>query len=191
MSKILSQNPIRFNIDTLKTDKHALITMKSGNFLDCTNATSINGFNISYSQPENTRIAFVFTTGNEWFKLNSDGTALSVESQSLTYESVLEEGNTISELQALDNIPAFKGHRVRVAIALLSSDPNVAPSVSLSIKATNTTQQLTKTEYSPLYDLGDNAQIINIITNSQVSNNGAITIQGCIDESDNWQALIT
>ena len=214
MAKILSQDSIRFNIDTLKTEKHALIVMKAGHFLDCTNTTSINGFNISYSQPTNTRIAFLFTTGDTldnsqmyaegethsgeisddtargaWFKLTASGYARLVESTSLTYESVIEYGNTISELQALTNIPAFKGYRVRVAIALLSTDSVYAPSVSLSIKATNTTQQTSKTEYSPLYEIGENGQIINITANSTVSNNGTISIQGDINESGNWQNI--
>ena len=47
----------------------------------------------------------------------------------------------------------------------------------------NTTQQLTKIEYSPLYELGDNAQIINVIANSQVSNNASIQLHGELNES--------
>ena len=213
MSKILNQNPIRFNIDTLKTDKHALIVMKQGNFLDCSQATSITGFNISYSQPANTQIAFLFSTGStveraqmypegstsgvisqstaagSWFKLKSNGYAQLVESTSLTYESVIEEGNSISELLALTSIAAFKGYKVRVAIALFSSDSNSVPSVSLSLKAINTTQQISKIEYSPLYELGENGQIINIIADSQVSNNGSLAIYGDINESDDWKLI--
>ena len=214
MSKILSQNPIRFNIDTLKTDSHALIVMRPGNFLDCTGATSINGFNLNYSQPANTKIAFLFSTGDKldysqmhlddstggssisqqtatgsWFRLKSNGTAQLVESQYLTYESVIEEGNTITEIAALTNIPAFKGYRVRVAIALLSSDSNSVPYVSLSIKATNSTQQVTKIEYSPLYELGDDAQIINVIASTEANNSGNVQIHADIDEANDWQLI--
>ena len=213
MSKILSQNPIRFNIDTLKTDNHALIVMKPGNFLDCESVTSITGFNLTYSQPANTQIKFLFSTGDtldsaqlypegstsgtlsqdtakgSWFKLKSNGYAQIVETQSLTYESVIEEGNSISELAALSSIPAFTGYKVRVAIALLSSDSNSVPAVKLSLKAKNSTQQVTKIEYSPLYELEEDAQIINIVANSQAASGGSIAIHGDINESGNWQLI--
>lgn len=210
MSKILSQNPIRFNIDTLKTDSHALIVMKPGNFLDCTNATQVTGFNLTYSQPANTQIKFLFSTGDtveraqlsetggslsqntangSWFKLKSTGYAQIVEPQSLTHESIIEEGNSISELLALSSIPAFVGYKVRVAIALLSSDSNSVPAVKLSLKAKNTTQQVTKIEYSPLYELGENAQIVNIVASSQTASGGSVAIYGDINESDNWQLI--
>ena len=213
MANITTQDSIRFNIDSLKTGKHALIVMKAGHFLDCTNAASITGFILNYSEPANTKIAFLFTTGDtveyeqmyeegsthgglsqdtasgSWFKLKLNGYAEIVNTQSLDYESVIEEGNTINELAALTSIPAFKGYRVRVAIALISSDSNSVPSVSLAIKAVNTTQQTTKTEYSPLYELGDNAQIINVIANSQVSNNASIQIHGELNESGEYLPL--
>lgn len=213
MANIITQDSIRFNIDSLKTDKHALIVMKAGHFLDCQSVTNINGFTLNYSQPANTHIAFLFSTGDtveygqmyeegsthgghsqdtasgSWFKLKSNGYAEIAATQLLTYESVIEEGNTISELAALTSIPAFKGYRVRIAIALMSSDSNSVPSVSLALRAVNTTQQLTKIEYSPLYELGEGAQIINVIANSQVSNNASIQLHGELNESGEYYPL--
>ena len=216
MANILAQNSIRYNLDTLKTETHALIVMKAGHFLDCTQATSINGFILNYSQPANTRIAFLFTTGDTvdnsqmyaegtthggaisqdtargaWFKLNSGGYAEIVNTQSLDYESVINEGNTPQELAQILSIPAFKGYRVRVAIALLSTDSNAAPSVSLLIRAQNNTQQTIKTEYSPLFEFGDNAQIVNIIADTESENSGEVLIHGDINinESGNWELI--
>lgn len=212
MANILAQNSIRYALDSLKTDSHALVVMKQGNFLDCTQASSIKGFNLSYSQPADTQIALLFSTGDTveyeqiysegsthgglsqdtaagaWFKLKSNGYAQPVNID-LNYESVLENGNTISELAALTSIQAFIGHKVRVAIALLSSDKNSVPSVSLAIKAVINTQQVQKIEYSPVFELGDNAQIINVISSTESVNSGSVLIHGDINESGNWELL--
>ena len=212
MSKIISQQPVRFTLDTFRDEYKSLIAMRQGNFLDCTSATSINGFTLSYSQPANTKIAFVFSTGSQleydqlhleggtsgtisqdtargtWFKLKSNGLAQLVPTQDIDADSVLAEGNTIAELQALTSIQAFKGYRVRAAVALYSPNINAVPSVSLSLKGFASDQQLTKTEYSSVYELGENAQIINVIADIQESNGGKVNLYGSINGSE-WQTF--
>lgn len=214
MANITSQNPIRFTIDKLKTEAHALIIAKKGNVINCTQASAVTGFKFNYSQPAGTKIFLAFSTGDKvnnaqiyapgevhaidedangaWFRLNSSGYAEIIDEQKITYESLIDEGNSISELAGLNNIPAFKGYNVRVAIALYSQDPqNAIPAINLALKIRNDTQTTQKIEYSPIYELGENTQLINVIAKTEISNNASITIEGSINESSTWKAINT
>lgn len=190
MSNIVAQNPIRFTLDNLKSGAYSLIIAKHGNELDLTNASAVTGFRLTYSQPENTQIAVAFNTGSSWFKLNTSGQAVNLATQGLTYESLLDEGNSVSELSKISSIPAFLNKKVRVAIALSSQYPDDAvPSFGIGVKCTRNNQVTKTIEYSPIYALNENSQIISAIANSSVSNNGSIAIEGCINESGTWQSL--
>ena len=212
MANITSQNPIRFTIDKLNTGAHALIIAKKGNIINCTNASAVTGFSFTYSQPAGTQIFLAFSTGDSvdpvqmsssgevhavgdddqgaWFRLNSSGYAEIIDTQKITYESLIDEGNSINDLKALTNIPAFKGYNVRIAIALYSPDPtNAIPAVKIAIKVRNDTQTTQKIEYSPIYELGQNTQLINVIAKTEISNNASISVEGCINENGIWKSV--
>ena len=79
---------------------------------------------------------------------------------------------------------------MRVAIALCSQDPeNVQPAVKLAVKIRNDSQTTQLIEYSPIYELGDEAQIINVIAKTETSNDGSIKVEGCLNESGTWQNI--
>ena len=196
MASIKAQYPVRYCIDNLDTSSSGVIITKAGSELDCTSAEEITGFNIDAVQPVGTVIKFIFRdSGNtDWFKLNASGYAEKISLMNPEYEDIELHGNTVSELNALTSVPAFTGKKIITAIGLKSQDiKNAVPKIKFGLKAKNSVQILTHTEYSPLYELGTEKTIADITPRKNVTGDAEINISaqvtGAAGEVSDWLPL--
>ena len=196
MAMITEQQPLKYCLDSLSTDTTGIIITRSGNEIDLTGITDIKGFEVTYSQPSGTTIRFLFRTSDNanWFKLSTSGTRINVTSLTPDYETAAASGNTVSELRSLSSVSAFAGKKVLTAIALGSTDiVNAVPRVKLKLKALNSSQKLTYTELSPVYDTGKSGQISQVSYEPTITGNASVKVSAKItDTSGNessWQEL--
>ena len=99
--------------------------IKSNTPQDFSAALSVGGLMIQGSEPANTKRRIVFLVNGVWYKLvNSNGTGdlARVATQSPTADSVLNEGNSVAELNAINSIPPFVGRYVYPAAAMWAAD---------------------------------------------------------------------
>lgn len=99
--------------------------IKSNTPQDFSAAFSVGGLMIQGSEPANTKRRIVFLVNGAWYKLaNNNGTAslAKVPTQNITADSVLNEGNTVAELNALKSVPPFVGRYVYPAVAMYAAD---------------------------------------------------------------------
>ena len=99
--------------------------IKSNTPQDFSAALSVGGLMIQGSEPANTKRRIVFQVNGGWYKLaNNNGTAslAKVPTQNITADSVLNEGNTVAELNAINSIPPFVGRYVYPAAAMWAAD---------------------------------------------------------------------
>ena len=125
MANITELYPIRYTQDiSYSSAPWGVIICPTDNAFDLTSASLVSGLHFTTlptTIPSEIQCAVIFNTGSDWFKLNNQGQAVSCETQTPTYNSILSEGNSISELEALTSIPAFANSRLRYAIAFQSS----------------------------------------------------------------------
>ena len=118
--------------------KKALIISTSPK--DFSTSLSVNNFSILGNEPANTKRRIVFYVNGGWYKLaNNNGTAslAKVPTQNITADSVLNEGNTVAELNALKSVPPFVGRYVYPAVAMYAADGvTTMPSIRLGINYT-------------------------------------------------------
>ncbi len=194
MSNITTQQPIRYTIDALSLAGSGVLASKSSSSINLTGASKITGIVIGGSQPSGTQRYFAFRVNNQWGKLTASGTFQAFTSNTASFENISANGNTASELSALTDIPALAGKNIGVAVALYASDPNNAsPSATMVFKCKNSTQQLTNSQTSPVYDLGNNSQIISLNADTDTSNAGSVAVyaQAVLDDgtSTGWKSL--
>lgn len=184
MANITSQNNIRYCIDNLDTNSYG--TFITDSFaINCTNATSCTGFNLSYSMPANSFLYFLFLISGSWCRLNTSGQAEIISSVNPDFDTLQQKGSTPAELLALSNIPAFVGKNIGVAVGLSSSDPaNSLPRVKLSVKCVTGSQILQTSRYSPVYDL-QNSQILKINAPMTQSGSGKVTLYAQAKDKEN------
>ena len=185
MSNITSQNNLRYCIDTLNTKTSGVVVSNNDNFVNLTRASRVTGITIAGAQPANTYRYFAFNIGGVWGKLNSSGSFAAFTENNATFSNIEAYGNTPTDLRALSNIPGLAGQSFGVAIALAADDPqNAVPSAAIAFSCVNDSQQLVTTEYSPVYELGDNAQLTNYEAITPCSNGGSVSITAQIRGED-------
>lgn len=193
MSNILSQHPIRYQIDILNGKLYGVfVTLPSA--VNLARASSVTGINISGTQPSSTYRYFAFCVNNSWGKLTSAGAFEPFTANSTDFFNIEANGNTAAELSALTDIPALAGKSFGVAIALAADDPdNAKPTCGMSFACVSNNQQLTAEEFSPVYSLGQDSQIISLSADTESSLGGTATVTAKITNSEgvasSWQAL--
>ena len=191
MANIASQQPIRFQIDAALSDLSGLLTHPG---VDCSNVDFVDGIAVSGTEPVGTQRAAAFQVDGTWNKISPDGMLSALPTQSLTADSLLAEGNTAAELNALSTIPAFVGKQIPVAIALYAEDPEGdMPTCKLAVKARNNTEQTSTEELSSVFQIGDGAQIVSLAATTLVTGDSVATVTARITRSDGtvsgWAAL--
>lgn len=171
--------PIRYGQHLLALDVSCLIYTRTGAELDCSSASYVDGFQISGTQPAGTQRRAAFNVDGVWYKVAAQGNVLlPLETQELTAESVISEGNTVEELAAVTPIPGFVGKRVGVALALQADDPDGAmPTLRLAIKIRAVSDLTEMTETSPEYALGNPGVVIRLDAMVKTENGGSATAQ--------------
>ncbi len=164
--------------DTLNNLIYGTLITKSGSEINCSNADTIKSFNLYYSQPTGTFIFLVFNTGGQWFKLDASGNAVNISSDIPSYNTLAELGNTVAQLKALTNIPAFTKEKVRVIVGLGAVDSASSfPKIKFTLNGYINEQLTQHIEYSPEYELGENSVITNISHDATTSNGGTISVK--------------
>lgn len=171
MANILTSYPIRYTQDKINDDLHGLVMCGENKLINLSNADNVTQINVSTvpnTLPDSVDMRFAFltyqnNTSSNWFKLDSNGNAVSLDYQDLTCESVLAEGNTLTELQAITDAPALAGKYIRYAVAVSCSDSNnVQPAFKLDFQCERDTPQESNEYYSPLYEFPESITVTEI-----------------------------
>ena len=190
---MLPINTIRYATDEFAFNKAGLTYTNTP--LDCTAFTSVNGFTTAGTQPTNTDRRVAFKVGNTWYKVTGTGavTLTSLPTQTVTAESLLSEGNTVTELDAATSVAGFIGKSVGVAIALVApGDATTLPTLQLGIKGLNIQDQFTKVDYSPEYTLSnkEDVTVVNLTAITTTTNGGTVTVEASIKQAGTWSAYM-
>lgn len=194
MANITSQNPIRYQLDNLSYAVSGVIASNSSSNVDLAGASRVTGITVQGSQPSGTARYFAFRINDQWGKLTASGTFQAFGTNSADFANISANGNTPAELQALTNIPALAGKTFGIAIALYAEDPdNALPTARLEFKCVTDTQQLNASQTSPVYSLGNGAQIISLNADTQTSSGGSVAVLAQVTLEDGtltgWKAL--
>lgn len=186
MAHIISQAPIRYQTDTLSTQKMGVLT--SGNSaVNLLGVSSVKGITVSGVQPSGTSRRIAFYVDGKWGRLTSSGAFQAFTQNSADYANISANGNTSSELSALTDILGLTRKTFGVGIALSSNDPdNALPSCGLLFTCENSTQKLETTEYSPAYDLGDIGQVISVSADTDGTSGGSVEVSGRVLQEGTW-----
>ncbi len=194
MANITTQNNIRYQIDKLNSRHYGVLIRTNDAPIDLTNADKVSGITITGTQPSGTSRYIAFCINDTWGKISTSGTFSPFTQNSTDFDYLEENANTPAELSALTNIPALAGKKFTLAIALSSNDPdNVLPTCGVAFQCVAGTQQLSAEELSPVYSLGDEAQIISLSAETSTSNGGSVTVEARALKPDGtyteWQSL--
>lgn len=188
MAKILQQDNIRYNIDNLDTKSYGVI-VSDDSLLDCSNASSVKGFEITSDLPNITNCYFLFRLNSQWGKLTNAGVFTPLQISAVDFDTLQNYGNTPAELLALNNIPDFAGKKFSVAIGLSSEDLNNAvPKIKFAVKCESDSQVLTTSKFSPVYNF-DSAKFIKISPDTSLSGTGKINILAAVNNSQDWRDI--
>jgi hypothetical protein len=180
MANITAQEPIRWQIDQASFDASGLITIPGG--LNCTTATSVDGFTITGSEPSGTARRIGFIVDSSLKKLDPTGALISID-------DVEEDGNTVEDLAAITSVPDFVGKNVGVVVFLYAEDPDgQMPTIGIKALGHSASQQTVKVEESQVFTLGSDAQIIKLEASSTVSGGGTAVVEARINGGA-WGAL--
>ena len=194
MSNITAQSPIRYTIDNLNSTASGVICTNSSTSIDLTGAARVTAISVPRIQPAKTFIYLAFRVNSFWGKISTSGTFSAFTDQTLSYDNLAGNGNTPAELEALSDVPALAGQRIGIAIALASQDPdNAIPSCTVSFTCLNDSQRLTMSEYSPVYALGQDSQLISVKAGSSTNSGGNVEVLAKIISPDGadsgWKSL--
>ena len=150
-------NTMQLASDGFSFRRQALL--KAAAALDFSNETAVTGFQIGGTQPEGTARRIIFEIDGKLYRFVNG--ALDEYDDRGELDDILTEGNTVEELMALENIPAFVKKRVRPWIALdAPADAAVMPRITISANVNSYNDVYTKTELSPVYRLAPNARVV-------------------------------
>ena len=149
---MLATNTMRYGFDSFSFNKSGLLTAKQP--WDCTAANEVNGFTITKAIPANCDIRIAFAIDSKIQKLSATGTLTDMPTQPYTTDSILSEGNTVAELEALTSITIFVGKSITPIIAMIAPpDAEILPSIKLALKTKSNQDQYTKVVYSGEYTI--------------------------------------
>ena len=178
-------------------DKKGLLTaLQPLNFL---NKSRVTGFNIAGIEPANTSRHVAFKVDDVWNKLTiSSGTAslTALETQEITADSLIAEGNTVAELQSVTDCTPFVGKLVYPAVALYAdSSAEVMPTFGMTVNALidTTVNVYSFTDYSQEYAIsdGDDVSIISLVAETELKGNGRVDITARIKSNGEWSEYMS
>ena len=184
---MLATNTMRYGFDTFSFNKSGLITAKQP--WDCTTASEVNGFTITKTIPANCDIRIAFAIDSKIQKLSATGTLTDLLTQSYTTDSILSEGNTVAELEALTSIPVFVGKSITPIIAMISPpDAEVLPQIKLALKTKSNQDQYTKVVYSGEYTIstGEAGMMYDARLSTAASEGGSVVVEASIKNGETW-----
>lgn len=183
--------------DYFKLSSRGLLTsLQPLNFLY---KSRVTGFNIAGIEPEKTSRHVAFKVDDVWNKLTvSSGTAklTALETQEITADSIIAEGNTVTELQSVTDCAPFVGKLVYPAVALYAdADAEVMPKFGMTVNALidTTVNVYTYTDYSQEYAIsdGDDISIISLVAETELKGNGKVDITARIKTGGEWSEYMS
>ena len=176
-------NTQKYGLGSYKFEKRSLLTPKT--FLDLTDETSCNGFVIEGTEPAGTSRRIIFKIEDVLYRF-VNGILDRYEWRG-ELDDILQFGNSVGELLALENIPAFVGKKVFPIVALAAPyDAVVMPKIKIAVKVNSYNDIYTKYEYSPVYDLGENAKVLNITESKHETGNATSYTQCRLKKLSGW-----
>ena len=145
---MLQYNTMRFGTDVFNPYiRQALLI--SNEPVDLTNFNRLDQITVLGNQPSGSKRAFLFKMNNKLYKFDSQN--LVEYTGSLDLDSVLENGNTAAQIEAVSSNRQLVGYPIYPIIALYSESQD-APSAKLTFLATNAVEQLDDTvEHAKMY----------------------------------------
>ena len=140
------------------------------------------------------------TSVPEWFKLNiASGVATMsmVTTQDLTVDSVLAEGNTVTELSSVTSIPEFAGKGVYYAVAFSapssSLTQNLMPTLGISIVGSTGSDTFSYTETSAEYSLsnGDEVEVVSVTAETAVTGRASVVVTASLKQNGVWTEFMS
>lgn len=169
--------------------KRGLIVTTVASEADSSTFPKISGIEIAADEPANTATKYVFKINDTWMHY-ADSAWSDVATQDITASSVMTEGNTKEEVNAVpaSAFTAWQGKKVNVAAALQTTDMNVQPSITaIKIKGESGAQQLTDTVNHTAINLADtDVEILDITVDSSVVGAGAVDVQASVCQNGSW-----
>jgi len=182
---MLTTNTIRYGTDTYAFNKSGLVFPNSTPW-NCTTINESLGFIITSNIPADCDIRAGFLIAGTIYKIAVDGTLAALTTQSYTTDSLLSEGNTITELTVLATVPGFVGKTVTPVLALLApGESTELPTIKISLRTKSNQDQYTKVEYSQEYNLSGYT-IYNTNLSTTASNGGSVVVEASIYSSSTW-----
>lgn len=172
-----------------KYESKGLLTSKSPiNLLD---KTSVSGFIVKGIEPANTKRRVAFKVEDKWNKLSAEGALTPLATQGITTDSVLEEGNTVAELEAITTTTGLAGKLIYPAVALYADiEAEVMPTFGMTVKAEidTTVNVYSYTGYSQEYNLsaGEDVQVVNVVAETETTGEGNVVVTARLKQGGEW-----
>ena len=189
---MLISNSFRFGTDTFDfSGRSALLVSKEA--LDFTEQTNVDGFTITGSQPADTDRRVIFKIDDALYKFN--GSSLIPYTGDGEFADVISKGNTVEQLNALTDIPAFVGKLVYPIIALKAGWTAASmPTIKIAARARNVSATYTKKYNATAHELKiDDPNVIpriaDITPDITITGNASCEINARVrDAEGNWSA---
>lgn len=175
--------------DLGRYEASGLLTSKTPvNLLD---KTSVSGFTVKGIEPANTKRRVAFKVEDKWNKLSAEGALTPLATQEITADSVLEEGNTVAELEAITTTTGLAGKLVYPAVALYADpEAEVMPTFGMTVNAEidTTVNVYSYTGYSQEYSLsaGEDVQVVNVVAETETTGEGNVVVTARLKQGGEW-----
>ena len=169
--------------------RQGLLTSKTPiNLLD---KTSVSGFTVKGIEPVNTKRRIAFKVEDKWNKLSTAGALTPLATQEITADSVLEEGNTVADLEAITTTTGLAGKLIYPAVALYADpEAEVMPTFGMTVKAEidTTVNVYSYTGYSQEYSLsaGEDVQVVNVAAETESTGEGNVVVTARLKQGGEW-----
>lgn len=177
MAHLNSIEPIRYAQSLADSSIFGLLRTKEGGGFDCSAMNSVDGFDVKGAEPVGTHRCVAFLVDGKWGALTPSGTFRELSEQSISAESVVFEGNTVEDLQALSSVPAFVGKKIGVAVGLSAPSADSAlPTFGISLKCKTPDPITTKTILSDTYALDPDSRILKLTAKVLEEDGGRVQV---------------
>lgn len=173
---------------------NVLIKTTSATAIDCSHIEKVTGIVIDSSEPDNTQTRYLISIdGGKWRKFSGSAWNFA-DTQELTPESVLSEGNTKDELMTLTEteLTAFGGKMIDVVVAMQIANNADLPAINKFELIGENSQIKKDIFYSNVFILGDEAVGITDIDISKRENSGgAVELYAAVqNDANEWSDYI-
>ena len=174
--------------DIFKFVKRGLLTTTKP--IDCTQETTISGFEIGGTEPSTSQRRVVFEVEGKMYRFEGNN-LLQIDCEK-TVAEVLAKGNTVAELLQVTDIPAWCGKYIYPVIALESeADAVVMPSIKLGVKVKSFSDIFQTSELSPIFTADLNSKISAINFTKSVEGGGTASLQVRLLQDSVWSPFMS